>query len=112
MVRRKRWIGVPANIMNVYFKNKKNPSCIEIFIRNLKYINIFLILYTKCARKVYVLHCAANQKKFENQGSRQSAHRWQWGSQPHAPAALYPQEDSWYSFLLEAERLEGLDQFS
>jgi hypothetical protein len=23
--------------------------------------------------------------------------------QPYAPAALYPQEDSWYSFLLEAE---------
>jgi hypothetical protein len=35
----------------------------------------------------------------------------------HAPAALYPQEDSWYSFLLEAEstpratvQLEGLGQ--
>jgi hypothetical protein len=32
----------------------------------------------------------------------------------HWPDALYPQEDSWYSFLLEAEltpgRLEGLDQ--
>jgi hypothetical protein len=25
---------------------------------------------------------------------------WRWG---YAPAALYPQEDSWYSFLLEAE---------
>jgi hypothetical protein len=25
------------------------------------------------------------------------------GCQPYAPAALYPQEDSWYSFLLEAE---------
>jgi hypothetical protein len=38
--------------------------------------------------------------------------------QPHAPAPLYLQEDSWYSFLLEAEstprairRLEGLGQF-
>jgi hypothetical protein len=38
-------------------------------------------------------------------------------SQPYATAALYPQEDSWYSFLLEAEsiprsivRLEGLGQ--
>jgi hypothetical protein len=36
--------------------------------------------------------------------------------QPCAPAALYPQEDSWYSFLLEAEltsailHLEGLGQ--
>jgi hypothetical protein len=36
------------------------------------------------------------------------------GSQPYAPAALYPQEYSWYSFLLEAVnptatvQLEGL----
>jgi hypothetical protein len=35
--------------------------------------------------------------------SRQSAHRWRWGCQPYAPAALYLQEDSWYSFLLEDE---------
>jgi hypothetical protein len=27
--------------------------------------------------------------------------------QPYAPAALYPQEDSWYSFLLEAESTPG-----
>jgi hypothetical protein len=52
-----------ANIMKVYFKNEKKPVCIEIFIHSLKHINIFLILYTKCAKKcVYILHCAANQK--------------------------------------------------
>jgi hypothetical protein len=39
--------------------------------------------------------------------SRQSAHRWRWGCQPHAPATLYPQEDTWYSFLLEAESTPG-----
>jgi hypothetical protein len=39
--------------------------------------------------------------------SRQSAHRRRWGCQPYAPAALYPQEDSWYSFLLEAESTPG-----
>jgi hypothetical protein len=33
--------------------------------------------------------------------SRQSAHGWRWGCQSYAPAALYPQEDSLYSFLLE-----------
>jgi hypothetical protein len=33
--------------------------------------------------------------------------RWQWGCQPHMPTALYPQEDSWYSFLLEAESTPG-----
>jgi hypothetical protein len=34
--------------------------------------------------------------------SRQSNYKWRWG-QPHAPAALYPQEESWYWFLLETE---------
>jgi hypothetical protein len=37
----------------------------------------------------------------------ESAHRWRWGCQPYAPAALDPQEDSWYSFLLEAESIPG-----
>jgi hypothetical protein len=39
--------------------------------------------------------------------SRQSAHRWRWGCQAHAPAALYSSETFFwcfrYSFLLEAE---------
>jgi hypothetical protein len=35
--------------------------------------------------------------------SRQSAHRWRRVFQPYAPAALYPQEDPWYIFLLEAD---------
>jgi hypothetical protein len=39
--------------------------------------------------------------------SKQSAHRWRRGCLPYAPAALYLQEDSWYSFLLEAESTPG-----
>jgi hypothetical protein len=39
--------------------------------------------------------------------SRQSVHRWRWGCQPYAPATLCSQEDSWYSFLLEAESTQG-----
>jgi hypothetical protein len=39
--------------------------------------------------------------------SRQSAHRCRWGCQRYAPATLYPQEDSWCSFLLEAESTPG-----
>jgi hypothetical protein len=39
--------------------------------------------------------------------SRQSAQRWRWGCQPYAPAVLYPQADSWYSFLLWAESTPG-----
>jgi hypothetical protein len=39
--------------------------------------------------------------------SRQLAHIWLYGCQPYAPAALYPQEDSWYSFLLKAESTPG-----
>jgi hypothetical protein len=60
-----------ANIIKVYFKNEKKPICIEIFIPSLKYTNIFLILYTKCARKcLCALQCAANRKSLrikENQ---------------------------------------------
>jgi hypothetical protein len=49
--------------------------------------------------------------------SGQSAHRRRWGCQPYAPAALHPQEDYWYSFLLRGwvdpratVWLEGLDK--
>jgi hypothetical protein len=38
---------------------------------------------------------------------RQWTYRWQWGCQPYAPGAFYPQEVSWYSFLLEAESTQG-----
>jgi hypothetical protein len=38
---------------------------------------------------------------------RYSAHRWRQGCQPYAPAAFYPQDDSWYSFLLEAGSTPG-----
>jgi hypothetical protein len=57
--------------MKIYFTDEKKPTCIEILLHSLKHINIFLILYTKWARKfVYVLQCATNQKKFENYCSR------------------------------------------
>jgi hypothetical protein len=39
--------------------------------------------------------------------SRQLVHRWRWGCQPYSPAALYPQEDSSFAFLLEAESTPG-----
>jgi hypothetical protein len=55
-----------ANIMKVYFKNEKKSICIEIFIHSLKYINIFLILYTKCSRKLYMFYSAPRTKKFED----------------------------------------------
>jgi hypothetical protein len=38
---------------------------------------------------------------------RHSAHRWQQGCQPYTLAAFYPQENFWYSFLLEAESTPG-----
>jgi hypothetical protein len=34
-------------------------------------------------------------------------HKWRWDYQSYAPAAIYPQEDSWYSFLLETESIHG-----
>jgi hypothetical protein len=39
--------------------------------------------------------------------SAESTHGWQWNCQPNTPAALYPQEDSWYSFLLVTPWLES-----
>jgi hypothetical protein len=39
--------------------------------------------------------------------STQSTHRWWYGWQPYVPAIPYPQEDSWYSFLLQAESTTG-----
>jgi hypothetical protein len=39
--------------------------------------------------------------------SRYLAQSLRWGCQPYAPATLYPQEDSWYPFLLEAESPQG-----
>jgi hypothetical protein len=42
--------------------------------------------------------------------SRKSAHRWRWYFQPYASAALYPQEDFWYSFRLEAGRIRLIEE--
>jgi hypothetical protein len=64
-----------ANIMKLYFKNEKNPICIEILLQPwflflfavwniLIYI---LILYTKCARKLFKCFKVRREpKKFEN----------------------------------------------
>jgi hypothetical protein len=76
-VRRKRWLGVPRILWKYILKMRRNPfvdrfitSMIFIFIHSLKYINIFLILYTKCARKcLYVLQCPANQKSLRTTGT-------------------------------------------
>jgi hypothetical protein len=38
---------------------------------------------------------------------RLSTHRWRQGCQPYAPAAFYTVDNSWYSFLLEAESTPG-----
>jgi hypothetical protein len=65
----KRRARCAVNIMKVYFKNENKPICIEIFIHRFIYINIFLILYTKWAKKLlYVLQCTANQKSLRTTG--------------------------------------------
>jgi hypothetical protein len=40
--------------------------------------------------------------------SRQSAHRWRSGCQPYASAALYPNEGTWYSFLLGVDSASNI----
>jgi hypothetical protein len=57
----------------------------------------------------FVLQYLTNAKNLPPSISRlsgQSTHRCLWG-QHYAPAALYPQEDSWYLFLVEAESTPG-----
>jgi hypothetical protein len=55
-----------ANIMKVYCKNEKKLICVEMFIHSLKYINLFLISYTKCTRKFLYFTVRRKPKKFEN----------------------------------------------
>jgi hypothetical protein len=43
-------------------------------------------------------------RRLGSQISQQSAHE---GGQPYTPAAFTPQENSWYSFPLEAESTPG-----
>jgi hypothetical protein len=38
---------------------------------------------------------------------RQSSDKWRLGCQPYPPSKLYPHEDSWYSFPLEADSTPG-----
>jgi hypothetical protein len=50
-----------------------------IFIHSIKYINIFLISYTKCARKfLYVLQCAANQKSLRTTALEPGSRKSEW----------------------------------
>jgi hypothetical protein len=54
-----------AMIMKVYFRKEKKPISIEICIHSLKYINIFLILYTKCTRKCLFYSAPQTKKVWE-----------------------------------------------
>jgi hypothetical protein len=62
-----------ANILALSILMQFSISCLcELGVYSLtkyKYINIFLILYTKCARKcVYILECAAGKKSLRTTG--------------------------------------------
>jgi hypothetical protein len=40
--------------------------------------------------------------------TRQSAYIWRWGCHPYAPAALYPQDDSWTHFCQRLSRSQAV----
>jgi hypothetical protein len=61
----------------------KYSVLIKVYIGFSSFCRRILQLYLKLARNHFILY-------------------------PYALAALYPQEDSWYSFLLEAESTSGL----
>jgi hypothetical protein len=65
---------------------------------------------TKLEGKVFPVQAVEALRVARGWGShifRHSAHRWWWCFLPNAPAAFYPQKNSWYSFLLDAESILG-----
>jgi hypothetical protein len=62
-----------VDIMKVYFKNEQKPICMEIFIHSLKYINTFLISYTKSAENLYMFYSAPRTEKYAYHWRRQTA---------------------------------------
>jgi hypothetical protein len=78
----------------------------RINLLNNKYIITCHIEINK-GTKVFYVPPGVRVPLVEYHCSRQLDHRWRWGCQPHTLAARYPQEDSWYSFLLEAELTQG-----
>jgi hypothetical protein len=83
-------------------QNHRSPTVINVF-RNVMPYNLV---------KRYLL--PTSTLKMEAAGSSETR---RWICQPYMPAALYPQEESWYSFLLKdwvdprtTMRLEGLCQ--
>jgi hypothetical protein len=96
-------------------------SSIIVSTRGCKYQNktnsftMFSLIHNKKVRKRWSYLCNRPWRQIELWEveaplfSRQSADRWRWDCQPYGPTALYPStpEDSWYSFLLEAESNPG-----
>jgi hypothetical protein len=72
----------------------------------LTFIN-YVLWWCKVKVKLYLKQAVEAHRVLRGRGShifsRQTAHRWRRGCQLYAPAVLSPQEDSWYSFLLEAK---------
>jgi hypothetical protein len=77
--------GGPQEVARILWKYtlkiRRNPflyrfiiAMIFIFIHSLKYINIFLILYTKCARNFLCFTVCREPKTFENHCSRMWCH--------------------------------------
>jgi hypothetical protein len=79
----------------------KDSSC----LRPLGYRDRLIII-----GKVIPVHAVEAPRVARDRSShicRHSANKCRQGRQPYAPAAFYPPEKSWYSFLLEAESTPG-----
>jgi hypothetical protein len=67
-------------------------------------------IFSRCSStKRRLFQCLLSQASL-NRWITQSDHRWRWDCQPYASAALYPQENSWYSHLLEAESTNAVSK--
>jgi hypothetical protein len=51
-----------ANIMKVYFKNEKKPICIEIYVRSLKYTDIFNFVH-EVRQKIFIYFTVRREPK-------------------------------------------------
>jgi hypothetical protein len=92
------------------FASKDRGTSVRSFCVSYSFLRVFFVCFVPSKRQSYLCNrpWMPTGRDIETPTfSRQSAHRWRWCCQPHAPAAVYLQEDSWYSFLLEAESTPG-----
>jgi hypothetical protein len=66
-------------------------------------VNVLATIKVKVKLSLYMPWGPLGLREFEIPTFSHIRLTWRQGRQPYAPAAFYPQKDSWYSFLFETE---------